>query len=174
MKILLIILGVLVAILLVIIAVGALLPKEHVVSRSARYQQPPEVIWQTINDYRAFPSWRTDVVRVEPVAGAEGRTAWKEYSRNGAMPFEIVEAQATSKLVTRIADPNLPFGGTLTYQIAPAEGGCVLTITEHGEVYNPVFRLISAFFIGHAATADQYLLALGRKFGEGVTPQAAE
>jgi uncharacterized protein YndB with AHSA1/START domain len=174
MKILLVILGLLVAILVLIIAVGALLPKEHVVSRSARYQQAPEVIWQTINDYRAFPSWRGDVVRVEPIAGSEGRTAWKEYSRNGVIPFEIVEAEAPSKLVTRIADPNLPFGGTWIYQIAPAENGCVLTITEHGEVYNPVFRFVSRFFIGQSATADHYLVALGRKFGESVTPQAAE
>jgi uncharacterized protein YndB with AHSA1/START domain len=174
MKVLLVILGLLAAVLVLIVVVGALLPKEHVVSRSARYQQPPEVIWQTINDYRAFPSWRTDVSRVEPIAGTEGRVAWKEFSRHGAIPFEIVEAQPPSTLVTRIADPNLPFGGTWTYQIAPAEGGSVLTITEHGEVYNPVFRFISRFFIGHTATADQYLLALGRKFGEGVTPQAAE
>ena len=170
MKILLVILGVLVATLVIIIAVGALLPKEHVVSRSARYRQTPEAIWQTINDYRSFPVWRTDVVKVEPIAGSEGRTAWKEFSRNGAIPFEIVESQAPSKLVTRIADPNLPFGGTWTYQIVPAEGGCVLTITEHGEVYNPVFRFISTFFIGHTATANQYLVALGRKFGEAVTP----
>jgi hypothetical protein len=174
MKILLVILGVLVAILVLIIVAGALLPKEHVVSRSARYQQPPEVIWQTINDYRAFPSWRTDVVRVEPLAGSDGHAAWKEYSRNGAIPFEIAEAEAPSKLVTRIADPNLPFGGTWTYQIAPAENGCVLTITEHGEVYNPVFRLVSRLFIGQSTTADRYLTALGRKFGEVVTPQTAE
>ena len=49
-------------------------------------------------------------------------------------------------------------------------GGSVVTITEHGSVYNPVFRFVSRFIMGHTATIDGYLRALGRKFGNEPTP----
>jgi hypothetical protein len=76
--------------------------------------------------------------------------------------------------VTRIADPDLPFGGSWTYEIRAAEdGGSVVVITEDGEVRNPIFRFVSRFLFGHTATLDGYLRALGRKFSEDVTPGPA-
>ena len=72
-------------------------------------------------------------------------------------------------MVTRIADPKLPFGGSWSHQISPVDGGSSLRITETGEVYNPIFRFVSRFFIGHAASIEKYFTALGNKFGERVT-----
>ena len=46
-------------------------------------------------------------------------------------------------------------------------------ITEDGEVYNPVFRFMSRFIIGHAATLDQYLTALGKRLGVDVNITSA-
>jgi hypothetical protein len=68
-------------------------------------------------------------------------------------------------MVTRIADSKLPFGGTWAYEIVPASNSCTLTITEDGEVYNPLFRFVSRFVIGHTATLDGYLKALSTKLG---------
>ena len=66
-------------------------------------------------------------------------------------------------LVARIAGPSLPFGGTWTYRIAPAAGGSAVTITEDGEVYNPVFRFMSRFVFGHYATLDEFVKNLEAK-----------
>ena len=44
-----------------------------------------------------------------------------------------------------------------------------LTVTEDGEVQNPLFRFVSRFIMGQTATIDQYLRALGRKLGVDVT-----
>jgi hypothetical protein len=71
----------------------------------------------------------------------------------------------------RIASDDLPFGGTWTYEIAAAEGGATLRITEDGFVKNAFFRFMSRFIFGHTATIEQYLKDLGKKFGEEVTPQ---
>ena len=85
--------------------------------------------------------------------------------------MRIDRAEAPTHLVTRIADDKLPFGGTWDYAITPDGGGAsVVTITEHGAVYNPVFRFVSRFVFGHTATMDAYLRALGKKFGGEVTP----
>jgi hypothetical protein len=70
------------------------------------------------------------------------------------------------KLIVRIADPQLPFGGTWTYEITPLSSGSSLRIREDGEIYNPVFRVLARFVFGHSATIDAYLKSLAKKFGE--------
>jgi hypothetical protein len=170
MKWLLISLAAIFAIALIVAGIGALLPRQHIATRRARYRQSPETIWQAITTYQDFPKWRTEVQSVEPIT-TSGNTAWREKGRNGEIPIEIVEAQPPSRLVTRIADPKLPFGGTWTFQITPTPEGTELAITENGEVYNPIFRFVSRFIMGHTATIESYLRALGKKFGEDVTPQ---
>ncbi|HMA23731.1 MAG TPA: hypothetical protein VKP00_07045, partial [Gemmatimonadaceae bacterium] len=45
-----------------------------------------------------------------------------------------------------------------------------VTIVERGSVYNPLFRFVSRFFMGHTATIDAYLRALGKRFGEEPVP----
>jgi len=41
--------------------------------------------------------------------------------------------------------------------VAPEGGGTRLTITEDGEVYNPVYHVVSRFVIGHTRSLDRYL-----------------
>ena len=82
---------------------------------------------------------------------------WVEHGSNGDIAFESVERDPPRRLVTRIADRSLPFGGTWTYELTPAGSGTRLRITEHGEVFNPVFRFMSRFVFGHTATIDRFL-----------------
>jgi len=171
MRLLLYLLIALAAVVVAVVLIGMALPQAHVARRRATYRQPPEVVWQAITTIEEFPRWRSDVKRIDR-ADHDGRIAWREIGRNGELPLEIVEAQPRARLVTRIAGAKLPFGGTWTYELAPAAGGTTLTITENGEVYNPIFRFVSRFVIGHDATANSYLRALGGKFGENTEPQA--
>ena len=39
----------------------------------------------------------------------------------------------------------------------------MVTITEHGQVFNPVFRVMSRFVFGHTATIEAYLTNLARR-----------
>ena len=171
MRAVLVMLVLMAALLVVIVCVGALLPKSHVVSRMARYQAKPEAVWSTITDYKSFPQWRTDLRGVEAMQPNNGLPTWRERGTNGDIPYEVVEMRQPTRLVTRIADPKLPFGGTWEYDLQPAPGGgSVLTITERGEVYNPVFRFVSKYVMGQTSTIDRYLRSLGRRFGEIVNP----
>ena len=72
------------------------------------------------------------------------------------IPLYFEKMERPSLLVTRIADPKLPFGGTWTYRLAPAAGGTQVTITEDGEVYNPFFRFMSRFVFGYQATLNEF------------------
>lgn len=166
-------LAVLVALVAIVIVGGALLPKAHRASRRARLGQSPDVVWAAITDVSKFPEWRKTVTRVEALGPVDRKPSWREFdSRGGSIPFVVVESVAPQRLVTRIADPKLPFGGTWTFDISAAPGGgSVIRITEDGEVYHPVFRFVSRFLMGYTATIDTYLCALGSKFGESITPE---
>ena len=71
-----------------------------------------------------------------------------------------------------MADPKLPFGGTWTYEVQPDGTGSAVTITEDGEVYNPIFRFVSRFFIGYEGTLRQYASDVERKLGSPVSAPA--
>jgi len=164
MKWILIVVGVLAALAALIAIVGWSLPVKHVASRQRTFAASPDVMWRIITDVDAFPSWRSDVKRVEWVANA-GPVTWVEHGSSGRITFSIDASDPPRRLVTRIADPSLPFGGNWTYDLAPSGGGTQLTITENGEIYNPVFRALARFVFGYEATMTAYLDALGRKVG---------
>ena len=153
-------------ILVLIALIGWLLPKEHTVTREARFHQPPEAVWKAITDIDAMPSWRQGLKSVKRLPDQNGLAAWVETTDSGVFPLETVVSQPPSKLVVRIADPKLPFGGTWTYEIAAAPPGSILRIWEDGEIYNPIFRFLSRFVFGYSGTIETYLKSLSRKFGE--------
>ena len=165
MKWALLIAAILVGLMALVAIIGSLLPKKHQASLSARFKQSPETVWRDVTDHEGALKWRTDLKAVERLPDRDGHPVWKEIDRSGqSLPLETVEAIPPRKLVRRIG-PGLPFGGTWTFDIRPVEGGCSLTITEDGEVYNPIFRFFSRF-MDQTATIRGYLRAMGKKYGE--------
>lgn len=166
MKILWIVVGVLALAVLVVVGVGLALPKRHVVSRSALYKAGPQQLYSLI---AGSQSWRPEVVKSEPVSHSAGRNLMRETTRKGeTVTYELLDASPPSSLRRRIADTGLPYSGTWTYSLAVQNGATVVRITEDGEVYNPIFRFVSRFIMGHTSTIDGYLHALGTATGEKV------
>jgi uncharacterized protein YndB with AHSA1/START domain len=166
-----------VALVLVVAIVGALLPRDHVVAAAARIAAPPADVWKVVTDPAAFPTWRPDVKRVDvlPAAPNGGRLAWREHGGNGAIAFAVDAAEPPSRLVTRITDDGLPFGGSWEWRIAAdGDGASRVTIVERGSVHNPIFRFASRFVLGHDATMNAQLRALGRRFGAAADPRPIE
>ena len=140
--------------------VGTLLPREHVETRSAALPAGPDAVFATIADVGSYAAWRTSLSAVEVQAPTDGRARWIEVSGGDRIAMEQVERQPPNRLVTRIADPDLPFGGTWTFELAPEAGGTRLTITERGEIRNPIFRTMSRFVFGYGATMETFLAEL--------------
>jgi hypothetical protein len=114
---------------------GASLPVAHLARRSKRLPARPEIVWGLINDPIATKGWGGDV-KTEPV-----------------------EQDAPRLLVTRIVGERA-FGGTWTFELAPeGHDATMLTITERGEIYNPLFRTVMRA-MGHTRTIDAYLAKL--------------
>ncbi len=160
--------------LIAIVVIGWMLPRDHVAAMRARIPAPPAAVWATITDVAAYPSWRTDVERVELVgADASGRRGWRELSGRDTVEYRVQTEQPPARFVARIATPDLPYGGAWEYRVAPAgDSASDVTITERGIVYNPIFRVVSRYVFGHTRTIDTYLRALGRRHGVDVTPDS--
>src|SRR5580698_2557204 len=116
------------SLIVLVTVIGALLPRDHVATRIGRYRQPPEAIWKAITDVDAMPSWREGLKSVEHLPDSNGLPVHLQITSDGKIPFETVEMTPPRKLVTRIADPNLPYGGTWTFEIAPVADGATLRI----------------------------------------------
>ncbi len=173
MKWVLIVLGVLLALALAIIAIGYTLPLAHTARSSVVLRAAPADVWAAITDISAYPDWRDDVDAVELLEPVNGLPAWREKGSNGDITYAMTRAEPPMRMGTRITDENLPFGGGWDFEITPEGAGSRVSITEHGEVYNPLFRFVSRFVMGHTTTIDAYLRALGSKFGETVAPETS-
>ena len=168
MKWVLLTVGILALLVGAIVIVGLLLPRDHLASTTTRIIAPPDSVWEALVNVSEYPRWRPDVRSVD-VLPTEGALRWRERGGDGAITFERAEEQRPHRLVTRIVDETLPFGGTWTYDLASDAGGTGLTITERGFVTNPLFRFMSRFVFGHHRTQEDFLRALGRRFGHDVT-----
>ena len=146
--------------------------KAHKASRSIVLNSAPEQVWAVITDFPSHPTWRK-LKGIEHAPDINGHPVWREIDNRGqAMPIEFLEMTAPRKLVGRIADPKLPFGGTWTWELTPEGTSTRIRITEDGEIYSPAFRYI-ARIIGYDMTINQYLKALAAKFNQsGLKPEA--
>ncbi len=171
MKMLFAVVAALVAVIALVLLIGAMLPSKHVASREITLRQRPGDVYAVVGDFAGAPAWRTDLKAVELLEPVDGRVRFRENSRNGLITYEVVEDIANQRLITRIVDRDLGYFGSWTSEFMPADSGTRVRITEDGEVPNVLFRFMSRFILGHTATLEAYLKALGRKFGEEVTPK---
>lgn len=153
------------AVVAAVLGVGYALPIDHTASGAATVTLPPDRVFATILDVQNHPKWRDDVDAVEVLSPSPLR--WREHSGGDAITFEIVSQEPPRRIVSRIADDSLPFGGTWTYALQPDGAGTRVTITENGQVFNPFFRFMSRFVFGHTATIDQFLADLTRVSSSG-------
>ena len=165
LKGLLIAAGLILALVGLMAAIGATLPVRHQASRAEVYPVPRDTLFALITDAARFPEWRSGLERVELRPAVEGRRQWLEVGSDGEILFEATESEPGRRVVTRIADPDLPFGGTWTFALDEAPSGAMLRITEDGEVYNPIFRFMSRYIFGHHQGIERFHADLRARIG---------
>jgi hypothetical protein len=137
--------------------IGMMLPKGHRASRTATLAAAPPIVFGVITDFARAPEWRRDISRIEIVPDDGHGRVVREHGRQGVVPYRVEVFEPTSRLVMRIDDSSLPYGGSWTYELRPDGAGTAITITEDGEVYNPIFRFVHKMFLSPYASMDGYL-----------------
>lgn len=139
-------------------ALGSRLPREHTANGTATIAARQDVVWHLITDVGAQPMWRTGLKAVQLGPDQGGRPCWTETNSMGKMPMcEVMSAPPTVRIV-RIADPNLPFGGSWTYELngmGPHETR--VTITENGTTGPAIWRFLGHYVFHEDTSIKQYL-----------------
>lgn len=175
MKWILIVAGALALLVGLVALVGVFVPRGHRATTSARFRAAPSAVFALLSDPERFPSWRSDVKAVRRIEPIDGRPAFVEDSRHGTITYAIEASEPPRRLVQRIADDSLPYGGTWTFSLSPdGDTGTLLTITEDGFIRPAIFRALARFVFGYHATMQAYLVGLGKALGESVTPERME
>ncbi|HYW32997.1 MAG TPA: SRPBCC family protein, partial [Gemmatimonas sp.] len=137
------VMGVIVAVVIALIVGGLTTPRTHVASRVVRLRATPETVWAIVRDVGSYASWRPEV-QSTLVEGAE----WEESSSRGSMRFGVTHDEPPVQFGARILDEDLAFQGEWFWRIDADAGGSRVTLTERGEVGNPVFRFIGTHMTG--------------------------
>lgn len=97
--------------------IGYLLPQDHVASREAVFATPAGPVFAAISDVARYPEWRQGLTSVDVISDQPSK--WREHAGGDGITFEVVDSKPDERLHVRIADPDLPFGGTWTYELMP-------------------------------------------------------
>ena len=171
MKWVLIVVAGLVGLIALMALVGAFLPRDHRATSTISVRQPPDSVWKTVRDLGGITAWWHEAQESVRLPDKDGHEAWRQKVGGFDMPLVVLESQPPRRLVTKIdSPPGAAFGGTWTYELTPEGGGTRLSVTEAGWIANPIFRFMSRFLFGYYGSLDGYLKALGKKYGETVTP----
>ncbi len=177
----------------VVVLAGGLLPREHRVSQSAVVAAPPARAFALLADVAGAASWQGDVYEIVPVASAEtvsmepaasveptepmASTApaaqteqFREIGKRGAQRVQLISAKSPAELTIARRGGGVAFRGTWHYRLQPVDEGTRITVTERGEIPNPVFRLLSRVIVGRDRALDAQLTALKAHFASPSDP----
>ena len=157
--------GLLAALVIVALSVGATLPQSHTAAVRVTVNAAPADVYALITDVSQGAAWRDDVDSVTVLSSDPVR--WTEHTGFGDITF-VREAAEQYRLVRNRIEggEEQGFGGTWTWKLEPAGNGTVVTITENGEVYSAFFRVMSKYVFGHYSGLESYAGSIAKKFGQ--------
>jgi len=158
--------------ILIAAIVGMTRPRGHEAVTRAEYAKPPGEVWQVISDFNHWTEWNPEIQGVEPLPDRNGHRAVNVKSSWGTAPTEFSVWEAPTRLRS---DMNAgSFTGSWTYELTPtASGGTLLTVTERGEVGNPLYRTMMIFHDNYE-TMISFHHALAKRLGVPVEPVRVE
>jgi uncharacterized protein YndB with AHSA1/START domain len=142
-----------VMLVVVLAAIGFMLPSNFKVQRAATIAAPPEKVYAFIADPRQWKAWsawnrRDPAMQVQYAGAASGTGAkwsWQSQSQgNGAMEF--IEAVPGERVVYSLTFPDMGMTSRGTLSLAPEGGGTRITWSQEGDVgRSPVNRYFALF-----------------------------
>ncbi len=155
------VMGALVSLVLAVIVGGFATPRKHVAARSVTVRAAPETVWALVRNVGSYAEWRPEI-QSSLVDGEE----WQEFTPRRTLRFGVAESEAPRRFVARILDDDLPFTGEWTWECTPHADGTRVTLTERGDIGNPISRFVAAHMTGYTSSIDAALGALAIKVGD--------
>lgn len=150
--------GALLAIGVGLVGYGTMLPVSHTAAGTVTIAARPEAVFDLVADPARGPQWRADVERVEAITASR----WREHGADTLTLQRVELSRPTRYVVSVVEHPD--FGGTWTWTFAPTDAGTEVTLTEDGEVYDPLFRAVMTLTNTQSATLRSRLQELQTAF----------
>jgi hypothetical protein len=160
MRVVLIVVGVLVAMGAIIYGLGMSAPRAHVAEVEGVVARPASEIAATIRAVENYGAWRKGVV-VERIARTDDAVTYVEVADGDRIAYRLTEPDHDARFITTITDETLPFGGAWTISLTPEGAATRIRIREEGEVRDPLYRFFSRYVFGHTSSMKAYLTSLG-------------
>ena len=142
--------------------VGALMSRDHVGRGEAVIAAPIDEVWEAVSGFDSMGEWAPDVANMTRVADVGGLPSYEMHGGSSTITFTFTEVTAPNRLVVKLEDDSASYGGEWLYELAPAENGTLVRITEEGWTEPAYFRFMLRIF-GYDRTINAYLEALQRK-----------
>ncbi|MGV3710422.1 MAG: SRPBCC family protein [Gemmatimonas sp.] len=165
----LLVMGLIVSLIVAMVVGGLVTPRTHVTGRVMQLQASPDTVWEKVSNVRGYPDWRDDVMSVDARTDQQGVLTWTEIGSK-SLSYAAVTNDPPHRFTSRITDEDLGYSGEWRFVLTPSGTGTRLTITEHGDVPNPVMRFIGSL-IGHAGSIERYMRHLALSLGERASPE---
>lgn len=154
MKWILLLVCILIVLIAMIYLIGSLMDVKHVATIERKLKMGSDETWIVLTNYKEYTSWRNGIKELT----IDSTNHWTEKNSHGdnvSYQLEVVDDKRT--FITRIINKDLAYGGYWEFSISPLQDGCLVKITENGEVFNPIFRFMAKYFFGHETTLKNYM-----------------
>ncbi len=153
------------AVVIALLVGGLVTPRTHVVSRSASLDAPVDVVWSHVRDVARHAEWREVLEEVTIEHAAPGTLRWTARTTTGSERFEMTADEPPRHFAARSLDDDLSASSEWTWHVQGDARGATVTVTERGDVPNPIVRFVRTHLSGFAKPVDHYLRDLARAVG---------
>ena len=164
--------------------VGLFLPKTMRGQCETKLPQSREVVWKTILDYQAYPSWQSGLKEVRGIRQGEqvqimdmtitlpssgGQWGWIEVWGNYSDTvylFQVIEEQPPSRVVIREEAVDYGYRAVRVYELTTLDSQMTVMRATWEKEQGPVSRSLSWVFKEKAEELEYFLANLKKKLGE--------
>jgi hypothetical protein len=152
-----IIIFVFIGIIVIVFAIGYILPSERTATRKATIKAPPEIVFSKVTSI-ANQEWRSNVGRVEVTNSTQGQEIWIETPKKGPpLKFRTKVKTPVSRFEIEIID-NPSFGGHWVGTFNPVgEGETEVEFTEKVIVTGIFPKIMSHLFFDVDQSVETYI-----------------
>ncbi len=151
-----------------IAGIGYLQPLEHVARSELVVRKPVDEVWPIVADLERWPSWVEEFDSVSKRGRSGEAINYQASSEWGDIPLVVERLRPPRELVTFMDAGK--FVGRWHFVVEEVPAGTQVTITEHGEVKNPLFRGLR-FFTDEHASIKSFQRALANRLAVASEPR---
>ena len=143
-----------------LLSVGAMLPREHVVSRSIDIAAPQTDVYAVIEDVDHLHDWLADLSPLDRMPDDQGQRVYQGLQGSEPVQITVKEEDGSSRLIAEFVLESNARGATWTLELDSTELGTSVSLTEEGFIQAPPVRLYWTMTDGHEASLDAVLRSL--------------